>query len=537
VYRNEEKMAGKILHGPKKRAALLEMTSLGEFFFNQADRFGSHICQVDANINKSETYSSVKQRSVRLAIALRKRGITSKDVILCCSKNTIDNTIPILAALYLGAKVVNLDSTLGVRNSKHLVSLVCPTIIFVEDSSVGFIESSLEQTNLTPTIIVFGDSDEYEQFSELVRPQEDEEEFRPVKVDIHDTAVMFFSSGTTGLPKAICHSHYSFLQMLTIGQEYGYNYGSTLHFTTFYWISGMAILANTFMDGSARVFCDDVDGETILKIIQDYKLSAIFMAPVYTYKLTRAENLSKYDTSSLRYLLTGGTPISPEQTKRLNNLFENGEIIFGYGMTEVGRISSFYPETNKKLMKIKPSSCGQVAPETSVKIVDPGTEEVLGPNREGAIRVKSPGVMVGYYNLDSSQCFDSDGFLKTGDLGYYDEDKCLYVVGRLREMFKYKSWHIVPSAIEGVILEHPAVKEAVVIGIPREDDGEVPAACVVLKDGCVVTNEEIERFVVERVPDREKLRGGVAFATELPKTPTGKVIREEVQKSFLQLLK
>jgi acyl-coenzyme A synthetase/AMP-(fatty) acid ligase len=92
------------------------------------------------------------------------------------------------------------------------------------------------------------------------------------------------------------------------------------------------------------------------------------MAPVYTYKLTRAENLSKYDTSSLRYLLTGGTPISPEQTKRLNNLFENGEIIFGYGMTEVGRISSFYPETNKKLMKIKPSSCGQVAPETSVKV-------------------------------------------------------------------------------------------------------------------------------------------------------------------------
>jgi 4-coumarate--CoA ligase len=218
VYRNEEKMAGKILHGPKKRAALLEMTSLGEFFFNQADRFGSHICQVDANINKSETYSSVKQRSVRLAIALRKKEITSKDVILCCSKNTIDNTIPILAALYLGAKVVNLDPTLGVRNSRHLVSLVCPTIIFVEDSSVGFIESSLEQTNLTPTIIVFGDSDEYEQFSELVRPQEDEEEFRPVKVDIHDTAVMFFSSGTTGLPKVICHSHYSFLQMLTIGQ-------------------------------------------------------------------------------------------------------------------------------------------------------------------------------------------------------------------------------------------------------------------------------------------------------------------------------
>jgi 4-coumarate--CoA ligase len=144
--------------------------------------------------------------------------------------------------------------------------------------------------------------------------------------------------------------------------------------------------------------------------------------------------------------------------------------------------------------------------------------------------------MVGYHNLDSSECFDRDGFLKSGDLGYYDEDKCLYVVGRVKEMFKYLSWHIVPSSIEGVIMEHPAVKEVVVVGVPREEEGHVPAACVVLNEGCSARKEEIETFVAERVTDREQLRGGVVFAKELPRTPTGKVVRKEAQERVLKML-
>jgi 4-coumarate--CoA ligase len=284
-------------------------------------------------------------------------------------------------------------------------------------------------------------------------------------------------------------------------------------------------------------------------------LAAVFLATFHTYKLTRIDKskVVKYDTSSLHYIMTGGTAITAEQSKRLMALFPNVQIFFGYGMTEIGRISVFYPKTDRDFMSSKLTSCGRVAPGTSLKvgtvvkmisasmnvpfkIVNPETDETLGPNHVGEIRVKSPSMMTEYYNLDSSQCFDNDSFLKTGDLGYYDDNKCLYVVGRLKEIFKYKLWHIVPSSVESVVLEHPAVKEAVVVGVPREEEGEVPAACVVLKEGFSAGKDEIEEFVAERVSDREKLRAGIVFVTELPKTPTGKVIRKDVQEWVVKVL-
>lgn len=138
--------------------------------------------------------------------------------------------------------------------------------------------------------------------------------------------------------------------------------------------------------------------------------------------------------------------------------------------------------------------------------------------------------MKGYYNADSSHCFDKDGFLKSGDVGYYDEDGCLYVIERIKEMFKYLSWHIVPSSIEAVLLEHPAVKEAVVFGIPADEEGEIPAACVVLHENhSNFDKKELLKFVEERVSDKEKLRGGITVLNVLPKTPSGKLIRNEVR--------
>lgn len=160
------------------------------------------------------------------------------------------------------------------------------------------------------------------------------------------------------------------------------------------------------------------------------------------------------------------------------------------------------------------------------------TEEPLGPFQEGEIRVKSEFAMNGYLNIDSSSNWDAQGFLKTGDVGYYDNDKCLYIVDRLKELMKYQMWQIAPAKLEGVLLSHPQIKSAVVFGTPHPKDGDLPTGVVVLKESAEgsVTPQEIEKFVEEKVDDRERLRGGVKFVKTIPTTATGKLSRLHIRK-------
>lgn len=142
--------------------------------------------------------------------------------------------------------------------------------------------------------------------------------------------------------------------------------------------------------------------------------------------------------------------------------------------------------------------------------------------------------MSGYYNMDSSDAFDEKGFVKTGDIGYYDEDHCFFIVDRIKEMLKFRSWHVPPAILEGVMLTHPAVASGIVIGIPHEEDGDHPMGVVVIKPGFEdTTAEDIRNYVDERVDDRQKLRAGVKIVNEIPFTPSGKPRKRLVRTMIL----
>ncbi|KAF2895841.1 hypothetical protein ILUMI_10337 [Ignelater luminosus] len=132
--------------------------------------------------------------------------------------------------------------------------------------------------------------------------------------------------------------------------------------------------------------------------------------------------------------------------------------------------------------------------------------------------------MSGYYNMDSSKCWDADGWLKTGEVSYYDEDNCFYIVDRMKDMLKFQSWYLAPAKIEGILLSHPAVDSAVVIGLPHAEDGDHPVAVVVLRYYAVgrVKSEDIQNYVDQRVEDHYKLRGGVRIVDHIPVTSSGK---------------
>lgn len=143
--------------------------------------------------------------------------------------------------------------------------------------------------------------------------------------------------------------------------------------------------------------------------------------------------------------------------------------------------------------------------------------------------------MNGYYNRDSSIIWDKNGWYKTGDIVYYDDEFCFYIVDRIREMLKYHDWHVEPAALEEIVKCHPAITTAVVIGVPHEVDGDHPMAVVTLNGSCKdVTADDIKEFVDEKVDDRKRLRGGVKIVDSIPTTTTGKINRRDVRNMVLQ---
>lgn len=256
------------------------------------------------------------------------------------------------------------------------------------------------------------------------------------------------------------------------------------------------------------------------------------LASFYAYAFNEED--FKYEVSPHLAIAFGGGKIHNNTLRRLQKWSPNIYIHAVYGMTELsGAITLVYPIDKNYITHETYATSGKVVPGFSIKIVDIENGHNLGPREKGEIRVKSLSTTGGYYNQSSDDIYDDNGWLKTGDIGYYDEKYNLYIVDRIKEMFKYKSWHIVPSVLEAILEEHPAVKECVVFGINHDTDGELPTAAIVLKENYRnIKAEDIIKFVDERVDDRQKLRGGVIFVDHLPRTPSGKIVRRKARELF-----
>lgn len=170
------------------------------------------------------------------------------------------------------------------------------------------------------------------------------------------------------------------------------------------------------------------------------------------------------------------------------------------------------------------------------QVVHVETGKNLSFNQLGELCIKSKYAMKGYYNLESSAAYDENGWLRTGDMVYFDHDFCFYVIDRIKEVIKYRIWHIAPALLESVLNSHPAVAASIVMGIPNEEDGEHPIACVILKKNAESVNEiELKKFVDEKVDNRKKLRGGIRFVNSFPLTPTGKIARRKLKESLVKV--
>jgi acyl-CoA synthetase (AMP-forming)/AMP-acid ligase II len=194
-----------------------------------------------------------------------------------------------------------------------------------------------------------------------------------------------------------------------------------------------------------------------------------------------------------------------------------------WGMTEATALlsSDANDRTSRKL-----GSCGYLAPSIDARVMDVETLQELGPQETGELWVRGPNIMQGYWKQPdaTTDTLVSDGWMRTGDIGYLDSDGCIYLVDRLKELIKYNAQQVAPAELEDIIQSHPNVLDAAVIGAPDEAAGEIPMAFVVRKDGAYLDAAELMSFVAVRVAPHKKVRA-VEFVDEIPKSPSGKILR------------
>jgi 4-coumarate--CoA ligase len=359
-----------------------------------------------------------------------------------------------------------------------------------------------------------------------------------------DIAFILCSSGSTGLCKAICLSQANALA----GPKMKYTGTVSLTFSSLYWMSGIMSVVTGTVDGIPRVFTrHPFSPDLFLDIVEKHKVGFWYGSPTNFAQLLKSPRLKTADLSSLRTVASIGASLTEHYKTEMEKYVPRCGV--SYGMTELGNVACM------SLMAYKPGSVGTPMMNLSLrvsscdlnikkcnfkpyfKVVDDDNGEILDRHQVGEIQAKTPFKFLGYYKNETAtrSVLTADGFYKTGDLGYIDEEGLVYIVGRKKEIMKYANVAIAPLELEQILCQHPGILECCITGIPSEEFGCLIAALVVKLNGSLVTEQQVEDFFNAQVQDAKRLRGGVYFVDSIPQTQSGKPRRNEVQNLVIQL--
>ncbi|MEM4652982.1 MAG: long-chain fatty acid--CoA ligase [Candidatus Nezhaarchaeales archaeon] len=367
----------------------------------------------------------------------------------------------------------------------------------------------------------------------------------PPKVEINpreDIAVLQYTGGTTGLPKAAMLTHMNLIANAYQCYEWmraaGLKEGEEVSLALLPWFHsyGMTVSLNIGpVAGITGVILPRFDPKEVLETIQKYGVTLFPGVPTLYAMLLAHPDIKKYNLRSVKFCISGAAPLPPEVQRRFMEV-TGGVLVEGYGLSEASPVTHANP-LDKSMKLVKIGSIGIPFPDTDAKIVDPDTGKELPPGEIGELAVKGPQVMKGYWNRpEETRETLKDGWLLTGDIAKMDEDGYFYIVDRKKDIIKYKGHSVYPRELEDVIYEHPAVKLCAVIGKPDPIAGEIPKAFVVLKEGMTATPEEIMKFVNERVASYKAIRE-VEIVKELPMTLVGKVLRRVLREEEIKKMK
>jgi acyl-CoA synthetase (AMP-forming)/AMP-acid ligase II len=492
--------------------------SLTDLTLRQTQRLASKPALIDGVTGQVMTYGQFEILTRRLAIGLVDRGFGKGDVLAIYSLNRPEFAVAMHGAIAAGGTVTTINP---LATAHELANQLNDSGAIYLIASPEVLANALQAASETRVrdVFVFGEGEGARPFDVLLA---DDGPWPAIEVDVHEDVVLLpYSSGTTGLPKGVMLTHYNIVancyQITGILNE---NEDDTVvAFLPFFHLYGLFVFLTYGLSmGITIVTMPRFDLEHYLQLLQDYRSERAYVVPPVVLALAHHPAVETYDLSSLRLLWTAAAPVSADLCVAVHQRL--GCVVSqGYGMTELSPVSHMDPFGAERM-----GAVGVSVRNTESKVVDVETGRELGPNERGEVWVRGPQVMKGYLNNPqaTANTITADGWLKTGDIGYVDDDGYFFIVDRLKELIKYKGYQVAPAELEALLVTHPSVADAAVIGVPDEDAGELPKAFIVPRGDADA--DEIMAWVAERVAPYKKIRR-LEFIDQIPKAASGKILR------------
>jgi long-chain acyl-CoA synthetase len=489
------------------------------------------------------TYREVVSMVNSIANGLRSLGLGKGDIICLFTLNRPEYTITLNAAATIGAIVSPMNPSYKEREITYQLENSEAKAILIQRELLPLLQIVLSQKSLPhlKQIIITGDrvptgiSDipnmpNVTPFARLLRESSPKRP-EPVEISGDDLVALPYSSGTTGFPKGTMISHRN---LATNHLQFTTAFRVTiadvvLIFLPMYHIYGV-ILTGAFLTGGAtQVLMERFDLLQSLELCEKHGVTYYPAVPPIVVGLANAPvDLEKMKT--VKYIFSAAAPLPLDPAHKLVGKLQGkskAQLIQAYGMTEASPLTHAMPG-DPALARL--DCVGMPVNNTEQKIVDIETgERELPLGEDGEIIIRGPQVMQGYWKAPEETARAlRNGWLYTGDIGHVDADGYTYIVDRKKEMIKYKGFGVAPAELEAILMEHPAVLDSAVIGIPDDEAGEVPKGFVVVRPGQSVTAEELITFVNGKLAGYKKLHV-VEFIDAIPKVPSGKILRRELK--------
>ena len=492
--------------------------ALTPFVLEHAADYGERVALLDGPSGRTLTYAELEAAVRRCATGLAARGLRPGEVVALFSPNLPEFAIAFHGTSLVGAACTSINPlythdelVFQLRHARARFLVTVPEL--AERAVAAAREAGVEE------VYVFGEADGATPFAALLDVDGD-----PPRIPIvpaEQVVALPYSSGTTGLPKGVMLTHRNLVAFILqyLGPRPTYDSDVIVGFLPFFHIYGLMVILNVALrTGATIVTMPRFDLEEYLSLSERYGATVAYLAPPVALALAQDPRVENYDLSTLRTAFCAAAPLDADLARACASRL-GCELGQGYGMTEASPGVSITPVGDTS----NPGSVGPLLPSTQARVVNPETSRDARPGERGELLVRGPQVMKGYLDdAAATAATIEDGWLRTGDVVTVDENGWLTIVDRIKELIKVSGYQVAPAELEALLLTHPAVVDACVIGVPDERTGEAPKAFVVATNEA--DDQDILAYIAGRVAPHKRIRH-LERLDAIPKSPSGKILR------------